>query len=54
MLVCGGCSPDTDFVHGYLDKKVRVCKACFNFKLKRIHEINQIKSFVSLKNNKKK
>mmetsp|Transcript_5320 Transcript_5320/g.4036 ORF Transcript_5320/g.4036 Transcript_5320/m.4036 type:complete len:142 (+) Transcript_5320:896-1321(+) len=35
MLVCGTCSPDEDFVFGYQDRKVRVCKACFSIKLKR-------------------
>lgn len=28
LLVCGNCSPDKDYVTGYLDKRVRICKIC--------------------------
>lgn len=50
VLVCHACSPDMDFVQGYKDRRVRVCKTCFNQKKKRIREINQYKAFNSLYN----
>ena len=46
-LVCQTCSPDKDYVHGYKDTKVRVCKICTATKLKRNTEIKSQKLFIS-------
>lgn len=39
-LVCGKCSPEKHYVHGYKDQRVRVCKTCAAIKVKRQLEIN--------------
>jgi hypothetical protein len=49
MLVCNSCSPDVDYVQGYKDRKVRVCKFCITHKVKRARGIDDMKVFNSLK-----
>jgi len=48
MLVCAKCSPDKDFVAGFKDKKVRVCKICISKKISYEMQKEKVKLFNSL------
>jgi hypothetical protein len=45
ILVCAACSPDRDYVQGYKDKKVRICKGCNTMRVKREKEIRKLNAF---------
>ncbi len=47
ILVCQDCSPYKDYVAGYRDQKVRICRNCTLFKVKRIKENDRLKKFNS-------
>ncbi len=49
LLVCQDCSPYKDYVAGYRDKKVRVCRNCTIVKTKRSKENEKLKKFNSAK-----
>ena len=49
ILVCQDCSPYKDYVAGYRDLKVRICRNCTLFKVKRIKENDRLKKFNSAK-----
>ncbi|TNV84482.1 hypothetical protein FGO68_gene12901 [Halteria grandinella] len=49
-LVCQQCSPDKEYVQGYKDVRVRVCKQCTATKVKRQAELKTVNIFISAAN----
>ena len=47
VLVCQNCSPEKEYVQGYKDSRVRICKHCAATKLKRQTEIKTQNIFIS-------
>jgi FYVE zinc finger len=50
VLVCTACSPDKEYVSGYKDTRVRVCRHCVATKLKRQTELKTQNIFISAAN----
>jgi len=48
ILVCAACSDEKDYVPGFKDRKVRVCKYCFSSKMRRKQEISMKHVFTSV------
>ncbi|CDW76286.1 lateral signaling target protein 2 homolog [Stylonychia lemnae] len=53
-LICSKCSPDKDYVAGYKDKKVRICKNCDLTRQRRKTETGKLNVFTSAKTISKK